>query len=74
MSTPDDKTGTRLSMTHAPPDRPVDDRVCEKESLPYTDVQGRLAKDPDTQRNREDAPDPEDLPSPSTSGASTTES
>lgn len=50
-------------MTHTPSD-PVDRDVAEEESLKNTDVRGDLDKDPETQQNRKDAPDPEDLPSP----------
>ena len=49
-------------MTHEPSTDPVEPQVEQEESLEQTDVQGQLDEEPDTQENRRDAPDWEDLP------------
>ena len=50
------------AMTHEPSTDPVEPQVEQEESLEQTDVQGQLDEEPDTQENRRDAPDWEDLP------------
>ena len=49
------------NMTH-PTDEPIDPDVVDGESLANTDVQGQLETEPEEQRNREQAPDPQDVP------------
>jgi hypothetical protein len=48
-------------MTH-PTDEPIDPDVVDEESLANTDVRGQIDRDPEEQRNREQAPDPDDVP------------
>lgn len=48
-------------MTH-PTDEPIDPHVVDEESLANTDVHGQIDREPEEQRNREQAPDPEDVP------------
>jgi hypothetical protein len=49
-------------MSHHPVEKPVGADVEQEEHLANTDVDGRVDLDPDEQTNREDAPDPGDLP------------
>jgi hypothetical protein len=49
-------------MSQHPAERPVEADVEREEHLANTDVDGRVDLDPDEQANREDAPDPGDLP------------
>jgi hypothetical protein len=55
--------GYVVAMSHTPND-PIDPEVVEAESLDSTDVEGRLGRDPQDQVNREDAPDPAEVPGP----------
>jgi len=47
-------------MTH-PHDEQIDPELTEEEDLENTDVRGQLGKDPEEQRNREDAPVSEEV-------------
>ena len=53
-------------MSHHPVEKPVEPDVEREEHLANTDVDKRLDLDPEEQENREDAPDPGDLPRPPT--------
>lgn len=46
------------------PDHGIDPELVDEESLDNTDVEGQLEKDPEDQANRENAPDPDDIPDP----------
>lgn len=50
--------GYRCQMTQIPPDPSIDPELAAEESLENTDTNSRIAKDPEEQGNREDAPDP----------------
>ena len=50
--------GYALRMAHDTPDPRIDPELVDEESLANTDVMGRLDKDPDAQRNREDVAEP----------------
>ncbi|MGA9746691.1 MAG: hypothetical protein WBQ50_04470 [Nocardioides sp.] len=49
-------------MTQIPPDPSIDPDLAAEESLDNTDVDSRIDRDPEEEENREDAPDPSDLP------------